>query len=470
MGEIMDSSRRILLIRPQRNTYSPSLMQPLGLLYLAAYLRRNGDIDVRIIDMPVAEVEYPEISRVIGDYDPDWVGISALTFESEGLHQLAALAKAARPDLPVVVGGPHPSAYTRQVMEDPNIDYAVLGEGEITAERLDRALADRAPVDPIEGLAWREDGELRINPHGDYIRDLETLPFPAWDLIDIPRYRSFDRMSQSGVEDYMVIFTSRACPFKCTYCHEMFGKTFRNRSPENVLAELRELHDHYGIREFEIIDDIFNCDLRRAKKIFQMIIDSDMKLRLTFPNGIRGDAIDEEFLLLARQAGVVFIAFAVETATPRLQKMLRKNIRLKKIEHNIALARRHGIFCLGFFMLGFPTETREELQATIDFAVRSKLHAANFFVVNPFEGTDLAEQAKEMGKPVFGKFDENYLSAGFTNLTELPDAELQRIRRLGIVRFWLRPSRIWSALRDYPVKRQLPYMGVILIKKLLLRI
>jgi anaerobic magnesium-protoporphyrin IX monomethyl ester cyclase len=465
----MNSPRRILLIRPHRNSYSHSLMPPLGLMYLAAHLRRNGDVDVRIIDMPATGTEYHEISQIIGDDDPDWVGISALTFESEGLHQLAALAKAVRPDLPVVVGGPHPSAYTRQVMEDASIDYAVIGEGEITAGRLDRALAEGDPVGQIQGLAWREHGELRINPHGDYIDDLEALPFPAWDLIDIPRYRSFDRMSHSGIGDYMVVFTSRACPFKCTYCHEMFGKSFRKRSPEHVLAELRELHDRYGIREFEIIDDIFNCDQQRAKQIFQMIIDSDMDLLLTFPNGIRGDAIDEEFLRLARQAGVVFIAFAIETATPRLQKMLRKNIRLEKIEHNIALARRHGIFCLGFFMLGFPTETREELQATLDFAIRSKLHAANFFVVNPFEGTDLADQAKDMGKPVFGKFDDNYLSPGFTNLTDLPDAELQRIRRIGIVRFWLRPTRLWAALRDYPLKRRLPHMGVLMIKKLLLR-
>ncbi len=466
----MSDRQRVLLIRPYRNTHTMSIMPPLGMMSLAAYLRQRGDVDVRIIDMAPAKLEYEEIGKKILDYQPDWLGISALTFESEGMHKVAAIAKETRPEMPVLVGGPHPSAYVEQVMEDPCIDYAVLGEGELTTDDLNQALRTGGPVDQIDGLAWRENGSVRINPRQRYVEDLDALPFPAWDLIDIPAYRRFDRMSRSGVKDYMVLFTTRACPFKCLYCHKMFGKGLRKRSPESVLAEIRTLHDEYGVTEFEICDDIFNLDLPRAKQIFDMITESDMKLRLTFPNGVRGDRLDEEFLIKARQAGVVFMAFAVETATPRLQKMLRKNIDLKKIERNIELARKQRIFCLGFFMLGFPSETREELQATVDFAVRSKLHAAHLFIVNPFEGTELAKLAEEMGKPVFSKFDDNYLSKGFTNLTDLSDRELNWIRQKGLIRFWLRPSRILAVLRDYPCKAQIPYLFTILIRRLLLKV
>jgi anaerobic magnesium-protoporphyrin IX monomethyl ester cyclase len=117
-----------------------TLMPPLGMMYLAAYLRRRGDLDIKIVDMAPAKVSYESIGKEIREYRPNWLGISALTFESEGLHRLAAIAKEAQPDLPVVVGGPHPSAYTEQVMADPHIDYAVIGEGEITTDELDQAI------------------------------------------------------------------------------------------------------------------------------------------------------------------------------------------------------------------------------------------------------------------------------------------------------------------------------------------
>jgi len=250
----------------------------------------------------------------------------------------------------------------------------------------------------------------------------------------------------------------------------MFGKGFRTRSPENVLAEIRTLYEQHNVRELEIVDDIFNCDLPRAKQIFDMILESGMKIRFTFPNGIRGDYADEEFFVKARRAGAVFMAFAVETATPRLQKLLQKNINLEKIQHNISLARKHGIFCLGFFMLGFPTETREELQATVDFAVNSDLHAAHLFMVNPYKGTELAKLAEQIGKRVSSKFDDNYLTPGFTNLTDLPDKDLDRIRRRGLLRFWLKPSRVWRIVRDYPSKSQLPYLVKILVNRLMLKV
>ncbi len=466
----MADKQRVLLIRPYQNSDTRVLMVPLGIMHVAAYLRRRGDVEVRIIDMVPARMTYENLGQEIRTYRPDWLGISALTFESDGLHRVAAIAKETQPDLPVVAGGAHPTAYTNQVMDDENIDYVIIGEGELTADDLSQALRTHSSVAAIDGLAWRENGSVRMNPHLRYIENLDAMPYPAWDLVDIPRYRKFDRMSRgSGGGNYMVLFTSRCCPFQCVYCHTIFGKGFRARSPENVLAEIRTLYDSYGLREFEIVDDIFNCDLPRAKRIFDLIIESGMKIRFTFPNGIRGDYADEEFFFKARRAGAVFMAFAIETASPRLQKMIRKNLNLEKINRNIALARKEGILCLGFFMLGFPSETREELLTTIDFAVHSKLHAAHLFMVNPYEGTEIAEMARKMGKRVLTDFGNNYLTTGFTNLTDLTDKEVGRIRRRGLARFWLKPSRVWAIVRDYPCKSELPQLATVVIKRLLFK-
>lgn len=466
----MSKPYRILLVKPRQNMRAYSMLPPLGIMYLAAYVREQlEDVEFRIIDQTIEKVPFCDMAETIRGWQPDMVGVSALSAETEAAHRTAALAKRLRPETVVVAGGPHPSAYPQRVMADHNIDFVVLGEGELTFRDLVDAIRRGQAVDRIDGLVYRHNGVLRTIPRERYIEDLDALPYPAWDLIAIRKYKYYTRMSHTGIRDYMPIFTSRSCPFKCLYCHNMFGKGFRKRSPENVLEEFRQLYTKYGIREFEIIDDIFNLDLPRAKRICDLIIQSGMKIRFTFPNGLRGDHMDEEFITKLRQAGCIFIAFAVETATPRLQKMLRKNIKLDKIRRNISLARKAGIICQGFFMLGFPTETREELEATVDFAVNSDLHAAQLFMVNPFEGTELAQMAVALGKPIHTKWEATYMSEGFTNLTDLSDKELDGIRRRGLRRFWLKPGRVWSLIRDLPDKETFPELAITLAKRMFVK-
>ena len=201
----MNSKQRVLLFEPYHNMPSDHDAPPLGLLYLASYLRRKGDIDVGIIHMASSNTQYEDLSQTIKKYQPDWIGISAITFESNGLHRIAAIAKSVKPDLPVVAGGPHVSAYTQKVMGDSNIDYAVIGEGELTTDDLAQALRSNGQVDHIDGLAWKEHDAIRINPRQRYVEDIDALPFPAWDLIDIPSYTKFGRMSRIGVKNYMGI-------------------------------------------------------------------------------------------------------------------------------------------------------------------------------------------------------------------------------------------------------------------------
>jgi radical SAM superfamily enzyme YgiQ (UPF0313 family) len=459
-----------MFVKPLENIKPLTILQPMGAMFLAAYLREQmPDVEPRIVDMIVDEMSYDDFAARFKAFTPDVLCVSGVTLASKGVHRTAEIAKQIRPETLVVAGGAHASAYPEKVMADDNVDYAVLGEGELTLVDLLKAHRDGASVEAIDGLAHRVNGELKSQPRHRYVEDLDSLPFPAWDLIPVYRYKNHPRFSRTGVGDYMTLFTSRACPFRCIYCHNLFGKKFRMRSPENVVEEIRILYDQYGIREFEIVDDCFNCHLNRARRILELIIESGMKIRMTFPNGLRGDRMDEDFVVKMRKAGTVFVGFAVETASPRLQRIIKKNLDLEKVKKNISLARRERIIAQGFFMLGFPTETREELQATVDYAVNSDLHAAHLFVVNPFEGTDLAEWAKSLNKPVHEDFERSYFTEEVTNLTEVSDEEFDRIRRVGLRRFWLRPSRMWAILRDYPYKRNFPKLLVTLIKRLLIR-
>jgi hypothetical protein len=208
--------------------------------------------------------------------------------------------------------------------------------------------------------------------------------------------------------------TTRGCPYRCLYCHSILGKAFRTRTPASVLAELRHLHDQYGITDFQIIDDNFNLDLPRAKTICDLIVASGMKLTLSFPNAIRGDRVDEELIDKMAAAGTKFISYAVETGSPRLQKLIRKNLNLDQTFRAIEYTTATGIVTRGFFMLGFPTETVAEVERTIDFANASALCGATFFTVVYFPGTELYRLAQSMGYFQNGQYDvqRDYVNVG----------------------------------------------------------
>ncbi len=370
---------KVLLLRP--NSIVQTWPVPLGLGYLAQALRSNRGDDVKIMDARRFRLSHTQLAQLIRDFSPDVVGITAITLDSKNAHQCAAIVKANLPHVPVILGGPHASACMEVVLADPNLDYAVIGEGEETIVELLDALDGGGPVDRILGLAYRDKGRPVYNGPRPMIEDLDSLSL-AWDLIGPDRYFShFGMHTQNRLPRHrrsLSIFTSRGCPYHCIYCHNVFGKQFRAHSPEKVVEEISMLKDRYGVREIEILDDCFNMFKPRAKEICQRIIDQELGLSYSLPNGIRGDVMDEELWDLFKEAGVFRVSFATETASPRVQKLIKKNVDLDKMLHSIEMATSRNILSFGFFMMGFPTETYEEMIATADYAAKSRLHLAIF--------------------------------------------------------------------------------------------
>ncbi len=442
----------VLLIKSYRKDGPDTITQPLGLMYLAASVRsRWPGSDLRIVDMRLEPLRVDDILRT---FRPDMVGISALTVEADAMHRTAADLRRAGFEGLIIAGGPHASGFTFDLMQDGNIDLAVVGEGENTiVEILERLEAGQSLSD-IPGTAFRRDGLVHLANSRAFREDLDNIPWPAWDLIDIAAYSSRNRFSNMARRRYMALFTSRGCPFRCIFCHKIQGKTVRGRSARDVLNEMEQLHVVYGIEEFEIIDDFFNYDLNRVQEIFRGIRERGMKVRVSFPNALRGDRLDGETLHIMREGGTYFTGFAVETASPRLQKMIRKNINLEKLRKAVEDAVKEGIFCQGFFMLGFPTETREEMLQTIEFAASLPLHLATFSLVVPYRGTEIYEMARSLGKRT--DYDYGDLSiTGSANISELSDADLRAIARLANRRFYLRPGQIWRLLRNHPNRRDI---------------
>ena len=443
---------------PEKFVYQ--VYPPTGLMYLASYLREHhSEVEIRIFDLMLTRKKEEEILPEILDFSPQLVGIHSMHFQARSLHQLARLIKE-RISVPVVVGGPYPSSEPETVLKDTNIDLAVRGEGEITFLEIYQRLKDGGrDFSGIKGCAYRRGEELVMESEREPISDLDQIPFPAWDLIELERFFDFRLLTQNDIrwrKEVATIFTSRACPYGCIFCHNMFGKRFRARSPENVLEEIRLLYQDYGVRELHIIDDCFNFELERAKQILKKIIEQGLDLKLAFPNGIRGDRLDAELVELMKQAGVYKVNFGIESGSERIQKLIRKKLDLEKLKKNIELVARQGIFTHGFFMLGFPTETEEDIKKTIKFALQSKLDTAGFALLSPFPGTRVRKMAEEMGRKVeFAPEDTSYSQLA-CNLTELSDRRLKFYHRWAHWRFYFRVGQIIRIIRRVPNRWLLP--------------
>ncbi len=443
-----------------RTSSFPYATPPLGILYLAAYVRaRLPHVDVRVYDQRILNAPNEEVVNQALAFEPDIVGYSLLTSFSFMLTSLTERMHEALPKALQVIGGPHSSAFQADALSDNVADMAVIGEGECSLEKIILAFGNGGSYESVPGLIWRDkDGILHENPGSEIPTDLDSLPFPAYDLLDIRPYWEVKSMSALPVKRYVSFFSSRGCPYRCIYCHNIFGKHFRAHSAARIAAEVEYFTRMFGVREIEFLDDMFNCDKRRVLDFCEWATQKDLNLRINFPNSLRTDVLDEETIVALADAGVFHASFALETASPRLQKFIRKNLNIPRFLENVRLAVKHGIFANGFNMLGFPTETEEDLRTTIDVACESMFHTATFFTVIPYPRTHLHEIASKMHPEKVARID--YRASDYheisVNFSDIPDERFFALQRHAWRKFFLNPIRLARIARDFPEPMQLP--------------
>ncbi len=426
-----------------------------GPMMLGAVARQLG-WDARCVDTYLVDDAERAVREALLAFPADVVALSSLTAEFRSMHRLAKVAREARPGAVILSGGAHPSADVEDTVSNAAIDAAVLHEGERTLEDILTRVATGTPWKNVPGIAFRDsDGTTHTTAPRTYIEDLDALPLPAWDLTDIDAYAKRRGMSLTGQRRYMPITTSRGCPYRCTYCHDIQGKSFRAHSPEYVLRMVDELREKWNVHDYDITDDIFNFDPERMLAICDGFI-ARGGIGYTCPNGIRADRMTVEQVDRMARAGAQYVAIAIETVTKRLQKQIRKHLRFDKVQPIISAFTERNVFTSGFFMVGFPSETEEEVRATIDFAVTSKLHAAYFFVVTPFVGTEMhGEILEHMGEAATELAGSGFFFRPVTNLSAVPDERFYKIRRNGYLKFYLDPLRMARIWRAHPRKKDL---------------
>ncbi len=372
---------------------------PLGLMALSAWQKRRFGklIDISILQAKIDFHSFEEYATIINKRKPDVIGLRCLTISSNQTHQAARIAREKTNAL-IIAGGPYASSSPEKVVLDPNIDVAVIGEGELTFEAIIEHILDGADNwNSITGLCFLHNGKPQRTMIRPLIDDLTLLPIPDYDAVDLNQFEGLPGFSISSGKRALIQF-SRGCPYTCAYCHEIMKKKFRVRPAKLVMSEILELYYKHGIRDFVFADDLFNLDTKNAEKFLKMIINESIKIRLFFPNGLRGDIITPSLIDLLTEAGMVEVNYALETGSPKMQKQIKKNLSIPKLINAVNYTTSKDVTVGLFLMMGFPDETEEEAEQTIDTLKKMPMvHFTYLNMVKLYEGTPLYQRAIENG-------------------------------------------------------------------------
>ncbi len=409
----------------------------LGILYLAAVLRREG-CAVSVIEASSLGLSLRELLDEIIAVNPEFVGISATTLSIFNASNLADEIKKNNDKIKIIVGGPHLTAIPEETMGlFKSFDFGVIGEGEETIRELINALKQGKAISGIPGIIFRqEDSIIRTVPR-KFLDDLDELPFPAWDLLaDFPgKYHPppfrFKRLPAA------YIVTNRGCPNKCIFCdRSVFGNKCRGHSAEYILELIEHLYNRFGIREILIEDDTFVTFKSRLVEVCEGIIKRGIKISWSCLG--RADAVTPEILGLMKKAGCWSISFGIETGDPEVMKFIGKNITLDKIEQAVKWTKEAGLLSKGFFILGHPTDNQETIKKTIGFALRIPLDDISVSMMTPFPGSKLHDIASQ-----YGEFEDNWAKMNELDVVFVPKGltkdDLRGYSKEMLRRFYLRP-------------------------------
>jgi len=409
---------------------------PLGLLYVAKSLEDEGH-KVRIIDFYLDRNPYEEIKKQI--LSSDAIG---MTVDNDCFEESAELAKSIKnidSSIPIIAGGPYCTLYSKQSLEGlPTVDISVSGDGEHAIKDIVHSLNGNKKFSEINGVHYRENNEIKSGQPPILIENLDSIPFPSRHLVEKYDYGKIGKTSLFR-EKMTSMVTTRGCPFRCKYCIRplISYKSFRQRSAENVIAELKEIDKKYN--SVMIGDDTFLVDSKRAHKILDGIIDLELNLDILI-GGMRVDLAERELYYKMKKAGVKHVTFGIESGNQEVLDFYNKKVNIDQVKKAVNLCHEMGFFTNASFIFGAPIETKKHINYTINFACSLPLDTVIFYPLSYRHGSDLWNWAVEKG--AISENEHEVIADSSRNLGYFTEEEIKKFCSLGLKKFYIRPSYI----------------------------
>jgi anaerobic magnesium-protoporphyrin IX monomethyl ester cyclase len=390
---------RVMLLRAKaskmQNTRLPMALSrevgpvmPLGIAYIAASLRANA-IEVALLDAEAEGLDLTAVRQRIIEYSPDIVGITSMT---PTVHDDLALALVAKEcGCLVVVGGPQANAMPKETIAFPQVDFCILGEGEFPMVRLVQALQKKENLEEVPGLVFKGHDNRVITNHPYVVENIDSLPIPARDLLPYDLYHSI--ISRGRLSTLVI---GRGCPFRCSFCFKQPSDSkVRFRDPSKVVDEVEQVVGRYGVREINFVTDTMTANRDFVESFCHEILKRKIKISWIAPT--RADCVSEDLLRLMKKAGCRHLRFGVESGSPRIRKLMNKNIDNNQMIRAFHIAHRVGMETFAYLILGYLSETEEEMQQTLQFVSQLNPDLVMFNIATPLPETPLFDQAVEAG-------------------------------------------------------------------------
>lgn len=447
---------------------------PQSVGYLAAVLERDG-VDVIVVDQIQRMLSNEDLVYHLQAEGVDIVGFSLLTNTVSNVVEMVTFLRKQMPEAVVIMGNHHASLFSKEILEDGLADIIVRGEGEETLREAVECLSEGKSLDKVAGLSFKKGDEIVHNPVRPVIKDLDTLPYPAWNKFDLFDERYMNLPIIGVYSTPLPISASRGCPFHCVFCsQDMQFKKVRVRDTIKVVDEIEYFANEYGFEWFGFNDAYFPWTREQGFQFANELIRRGLHKRMRWITESRVDMVDDDLMMKLRESGLEIIFFGFESGNQEVLSGTGKKTTLAQGEAAARAARKAGVTTMGFFMIGLPGDTLETCWDTVNYAIKIDCDFAKFAITIPYPGSELFEQVRSNIDPSdFEKFNSWYnWASGDEALLYAPDGmtipELLSIQRSGMFKFYARPSQVYRHLKkgSIPLK-QMTYGGYVLVEGVL---